>query len=39
MNWWLLAGGVLVLGAALAHSLLGEKVVLRRVYRHSESGR
>jgi hypothetical protein len=37
MNWWLLAGGVLVLGAALAHSLLGEKVVLRRVYRHSEN--
>ena len=36
MNWWLLTGGVLVLGAALAHSLLGEKVVLRRVYRHAE---
>jgi hypothetical protein len=39
MNWWLLAAALLVLGSALAHSLLGEKVVLRRVYRHGgESG-
>jgi hypothetical protein len=36
MNWWLLAAALLVLGSALAHSLLGEKVVLRRVYRHSQ---
>jgi hypothetical protein len=35
MNWWLLAAALLVLGSALAHSLLGEKVVLRRVYRHA----
>jgi hypothetical protein len=35
MNWWLLAAALLVLGSALAHSLLGEKVVLRRVYRHT----
>jgi len=36
MNWWLLAAALLVLGSALAHSLLGEKVVLRRVYRHTQ---
>ncbi len=33
MNWWSLAGAVLLLGAALAHSLVGEKIVLRRLYR------
>ncbi len=33
MNWWSLTGAVLLLGAALAHSLVGEKVVLRRLYR------
>ena len=33
MNWWLLSGALLVLGAAMAHSLLGEKVVLRRIHR------
>lgn len=38
MNWWLLTAAVLVLGAALAHSLLGEKVVLRRIYRHAGAG-
>jgi hypothetical protein len=35
MNWWLFAAALLVFGSALAHSLLGEKVVLRRVYRHA----
>lgn len=35
MNWWLLTAALLVLGAALAHSLLGEKVVLRRIHRRS----
>lgn len=35
MNPWLLAGGLLVLGAATAHSLLGEKVVLRRLFRRT----
>jgi hypothetical protein len=35
MNWWLLTAAVLVLGAGMAHSLLGEKVVLRRVYRRA----
>jgi hypothetical protein len=33
MNWWSLTGAVLLLGAALAHSLVGEKVVLLRLYR------
>lgn len=33
MNWWSLSGAVLLMGAALAHSLVGEKVVLRRLYR------
>ena len=33
MNWWSLTGAVLLMGAALAHSLVGEKVVLRRLYR------
>lgn len=35
MNWWLLTGALLVLGAAIAHSLLGEKVVLRRIHRRA----
>lgn len=35
MNWWLLAGAMLVLGAALAHSLLGEKVILHRLFRRA----
>ena len=38
MNWWLLAGSLLVLGAAMAHSLLGEKVILHRLFRRSEGG-
>ncbi len=33
MNWWSLTGAVLLMGAALAHTLVGEKVVLRRLYR------
>jgi hypothetical protein len=43
MNWWSLTGAVLLLGAALAHSLVGEKMVLRRLYRRggerAEEGR
>ena len=38
MNWWLLAGAMLVLGAALAHSRLGEKVILHRLFRRSAEG-
>ena len=34
MNAWLLTGAVLVFGAALVHTLVGEKVVLRRLFRH-----
>lgn len=37
MNLWLLSGALLVLGAAMAHSLLGEKVVLRRIHRRGGS--
>ncbi len=43
MNWWSLTGAVLLMGAALAHSLVGEKMVLRRLYRRggerAEEGR
>lgn len=35
MNPWLLAGALLVLGAAVAHALLGEKVILPRLFRHA----
>ncbi len=35
MNPWLLAGSLLVLGAAAAHALLGEKVILPRLFRHA----
>jgi hypothetical protein len=38
MNWWLLAGAMLVLGAAMAHSLLGEKVILHRLFRRATEG-
>ena len=36
MNLWLLAGGLLLLGAAVAHSLLGEKLVLQRLFRRAD---
>lgn len=40
MNALLLTGAILTLGAAMAHSLLGEKVVLRRLFRaHPEEER
>ncbi|MEX2182318.1 MAG: hypothetical protein WD771_09775 [Gemmatimonadaceae bacterium] len=35
MNWWLVVGAMLLLGAAVAHSLLGEKVVLQRLFRRA----
>lgn len=35
MNPWLLVGALLVLGAAVAHALLGEKVILPRLFRHA----
>ena len=43
MNIWLLLGALVLTGAAVAHSLVGEKVVLRRLYRRvgprAEEGR
>ena len=38
MNIWFLTGTALLIGAATAHSLLGEKVTLRRLYRHADDG-
>lgn len=36
MNLWLLLGGLLLIGAAGFHSLMGEKVVLARLYRRAQ---
>lgn len=35
MSLWLLVGGLLLLGAAVVHSLVGEKVVLARLFRRA----
>jgi len=36
VNFWFLTGTALLIGAATAHSLLGEKVTLRRLDRHAD---
>ncbi|MBX3175069.1 MAG: hypothetical protein KF709_11690 [Gemmatimonadaceae bacterium] len=36
MSPWLLVSGFLLLGAAMAHSLIGEKVILKRLFRRTE---
>lgn len=39
MNGWLMTACALVLGAAMAHALTGEKVILPRLFRHpSDAG-
>lgn len=34
MNGWMMTACVLIFGAALAHALTGEKVILPRLFRH-----
>lgn len=36
MNGWLMTGAILLLGAALAHALTGEKVILPRLFRTAD---
>lgn len=38
MNGWLMTGCILLLGAAMAHALTGEKVILPRLFRHPVEG-
>jgi hypothetical protein len=36
MNGWLMTACVLLFGSAMAHALTGEKVILPRLFRHSQ---
>lgn len=38
MNPWLMTGCLLLFGAAMAHALTGEKVILPRLFRHPADG-